>query len=270
MAKIFSLSIQERKDILLQVIFGGNGQKLESLLSNNPKFSAALHHIATDSTAMNAVINSSTAMNAVINSSTAMNAIANSSTAMNAIANSSTAMNAVINSSTAMNAVINSSTAMNAIANSSTAMNAVINSSTAMNAIANSSYLLNVASSMYNTCNNNADKFQKYTVSLNVNSSTPTYYWTSTAGATTTQPKVDANIVFVYQVVDNTGYANTVNLYHLIAPGTVAKSVDLPATSVEVVNLSPYQPLFGGIKAYDAMQQGSANKTVYFYGFKAL
>jgi len=230
MAKIFSLSIQERKDILLQVIFGGNGQKIESLLSNNPKFSVALYCIVADSTAMNAIANSSTAMNAVINSSTAMNAIANSSTAMNA----------------------------------------VINSSTAMNAIANSSYLLNVASSMYNTCNNNANKFQKYTVSLNVNSSTPTYYWTSTAGATTTQPNVDANIVFVSQVVDNTSYVNTINFYHLVAPNTVAKSVDLPATSAETVNLSPYQPLFGGIKAYDATAQGSANKTVYFYGFKAL
>ena len=127
MAKIFSLSIQERKDILLQVIFGGNGQKLESLLSNNPKFSVALYYIVTDSTAMNAVANSSTAMNAIAASSTAMNAVINSQTALNAVVNSSTAMNAIAASSTAMNAIINSQTALNAVKNNSTAWNIFIN-----------------------------------------------------------------------------------------------------------------------------------------------
>jgi len=251
MAKILSISAQERKDILLYVIFGGNGQKLESYLSISPIFSFALYHIATDSTAMNAIAASSTAMNAIINSQTAMNAI--------------------INSQTAMNAIINSQTAMNAIAASSTAMNAIINSQTAMNAIASSPYLLDVASLMYSTCNNHVNKFQKYTVSLHFHSSARTYYWTSTDGATTTQPNVNANIVFVYQVVDNTSYENTVNLYHLIAPNAVARAVDLPATTnSETVNLSPYQPLFGGLKVYDATARGSESKTVYFYGFKAL
>ena len=137
MAKIFSLSIQERKDILLQVIFEGNGQKIESLLSNNPKFSVALYYIVADSTAMNAIAASSTAMNAIAASSTAMNAVINSQTALNAVVNSSTAMNAIAASSTAMNAIAASSTAMNAIINSQTALNAIKNNSTAWNIFIN-------------------------------------------------------------------------------------------------------------------------------------
>ena len=124
---------------------------------------------------------------------------------------------------------------------------------------------------MYNTCDNDSDKFQKYTVSVAISASTPIRYWTSTSGATTTQPDPDDNIVFVYQVVDSTAYSNTVYLYHLDLPTVVAYIVDLPSTqSGETVNISPYDVLFGGIKAEDYTKQGSANKTVYFYGFKAL
>ena len=177
----------------------------------------------------------------------------------------------LINDFVYMNAIAASSTAMNAIAASSTAMNAIVKSQTARQSIASSSYLSSVSNTMYNTCDNDSDKFQKYTVSVAISASTPIRYWTSTSGATTTQPDPDDNIVFVYQVVDSTAYSNTVYLYHLDSPTVVAYSVDLPSTQQpETVNISPYDVLFGGIKAEDYTKQGSANKTVYFYGFKAL
>ena len=179
--------------------------------------------------------------------------------------------NLLINDFVYMNAIATSSTAMNAIAASSTAMNAIVKSQTARQSIASSSYLSSVSNTMYNTCDNDSDKFQKYIVSVAISASTPTRYWTSTSGVTTTQPDPDDNIVFVDQVVDGTAYSNTVYLYHLDSPTVVAYRVDLPSTQQpETVNISPYDVLFGGIKAEDYTKQGSANKTVYFYGFKAL
>jgi len=124
---------------------------------------------------------------------------------------------------------------------------------------------------MYNTCDHNSDKFQKYTASVSINTSIPILYWTSTTGNTTIRPNPGDNIVFVYQVVDNTDQLNTVYLYHLDSYTNVAYSVNLPSTqSGETVNISPYNVLFGGIKAEDYTKRGTSNKTVYFYGFKAL
>lgn len=190
----------------------------------------------------------------------------------NLLAASLTAMQAIAASSTAMQAIAASLTAMQAIAASSTAVYAVVSSNTARSIVQQSSHLSSVAETMYTTCNNDTNRFQKFDTYIWVNQSTPTKFWTPTTGQTTSQPNPEACVCFCWKVIDNTSRTDQkIGIYSLEYVNTERLEVSLPGgTAGEVVNISPYEVLFGGVKCVDKIANAGLNKDLYFYGFKAL